>query len=69
MQCSFMCFAALSFHEPNHLSAVRDRCGSRTQSMNSCQEEIISFKAPKTINSAESSFLADNLPIVVHYFF
>ena len=67
-QCSFMCFAALSFHEPNQLSAV-DRCGSRTQSMNSCQEETISFKAPETINSTESSFLADNLPIEVHYFF
>ena len=33
------------------------------------QEETISFKAPETINSAESSFSADNLPIVVHYFF
>ena len=31
-QCSFMCFAAQSFHEPNQFSAV-DRCGLRTQSM------------------------------------
>ena len=36
--------------------------------MKSCREETISFKAPYTINSAES-FLADNLPVVVYYFF
>ena len=43
-QCSFI-FAALSFHELNQLSAV-DHCGSRTQSMKSCCEGTISFKAP-----------------------
>ena len=38
------------------------------QSMKSCHEETDSFKAPQTFNSTES-FLADNLPVVVHYFF
>ena len=65
-QCSSI-FAALSFHEPNQLSAV-DHCGSRSQSMKSCCEGTISFKALWTINSAES-FSADNLPVVVYYFF
>ena len=36
--------------------------------MKSCREETISFKAPYIIISAES-FLADNLPVVVYYFF
>ena len=43
-QRSFI-FEALSFHEPNQLSA-EDHCGSRAQSMKSCHEEVISFKEP-----------------------
>ena len=55
-QCSFMCFAALSFNEPSQLLAV-DRCGSRTQSMK--------------CNNLFQSALENQLSriVLVHYFF